>query len=73
MTIYYNSEQQTKTFINALSRLLKEGNFYIDFSTGFLYQNGAYVGELQDDSTSLTLTDDDPYDGLKELYSVTHE
>jgi hypothetical protein len=73
MTIYYNCEKQTKDFIDSLSSLLKENDFHIDFSTGYLYYNSSYIGAIEDDGITLNLIDDDPYDGVKELYSVTHE
>ena len=73
MTTFNNCKQETQEFINALSAIIREGNFYIDFSTGCLYYNNSYVGIVEDDSTTLALVTEDPYDGLKELYSVSYE
>ena len=73
MTTYYNYEEQSRNFIDQLSQLLRENNYHIDFSTGYLYYNGSYIGAIEDDTITLSLVDDDPYDGVKELYSVSHE
>lgn len=69
MTVYNNNPDECKKFIQDLADLIKDSDFEIDFTTGFLYFKSNYVGILEEEEGKIHLIDDSPYDGLSELYT----